>query len=63
MREPPRYETAERLGLAPRSGFVQPFLQADLPTAGRLSQTLGVTTPCLFVATHVRIAGEAYQEL
>ena len=40
MREPPRYETAERLGLAPRSGFVQPFLQADLPTAGRLSQTL-----------------------
>jgi len=44
MRESPRYETAERLGLAPRSGFVQPFGQADplraAPSAGGLPQTL-----------------------
>ena len=49
MREPPRYETAERLGLAPRSGFVQPLEplgQADAlraaPSARGLPQTLGV---------------------
>jgi len=53
MREPPRYETAERLGLAPRSGFVQPFGQADAlraaPSARGLPQTLGGTqySPCL----------------
>ena len=47
MREPPRYETAERLGLAPRSGFVQPFGQANLlrpaASAGGLPQTFGHT--------------------
>jgi len=45
MREPPRYETAERLGLAPRSGFVQPIAQADAlrpaASARGLAQTLG----------------------
>ena len=44
MRESPRYETAERLGLAPRSGFVQPIGQADplrpAASAGGLPQTL-----------------------
>ena len=48
MREPPRYETAERLGLAPRSGFVQPFGQADAlraaPSARGLPQTLDLKT-------------------
>ena len=50
MRESPRYETAERLGLAPRSGFVQPFVQLDVlrlatPASERkLTQTLGIET-------------------
>ena len=47
MRESPRYETAERLGLAPRSGFVQPFGQADAlrpaASARGLPQTLAFT--------------------
>ena len=52
MREPPRYETAERLGLAPRSGFVQPFGQADAlrpaASARGLPHTLGLANPLPF---------------
>jgi len=60
MREPPRYETAERLGLAPRSGFVQPFGQADplraAPSAGGLPQTLGHTNT---IVRHVTVVGQS----
>ena len=63
MREPPRYETAERLGLAPRSGFVQPFGQADplraAPSAGGLPQTLGVRIHHML---HVNVAFEVQRE-
>ena len=39
-------------GASPRSGFVQPFLQADWPPARRLSQTLGVPFNVTDVLNH-----------
>ena len=60
MREPPRYETAERLGLAPRSGFVQPFGRADrvraAPSSGGSPQTLGHTNTRM---RHVTVGGQS----
>ena len=72
MREPPRYETAERLGLAPRSGFVQPFVQLDVlrlatPASERkLTQTLGTLQLCHPVSypvlNHIGLhTGESYE--